>query len=65
VGTATIDGGSVGEILDAAVDQWGGSFAALLAQSQVWVNGEMAVRDTPVHPGDEVAVIPPVSGGAE
>jgi molybdopterin converting factor subunit 1 len=27
------------------------------------VNGEYARADTPVSPGDEVAVLPPVSGG--
>ena len=27
------------------------------------VNGEYARGDTPVSPGDEVAVLPPVSGG--
>ncbi len=27
------------------------------------VNGEYARWDTPVSPGDEVAVLPPVSGG--
>jgi molybdopterin converting factor small subunit len=38
----------------------------VLSASKVWVNGvePSAGRDTPLGPGDEVAVLPPVSGGA-
>ncbi len=37
----------------------------MLATAAVWVNGEEpeAGRDTVLHPDDEVAVLPPVSGG--
>ncbi|WP_223068467.1 molybdopterin converting factor subunit 1 [Paenibacillus caui] len=34
-----------------------------IAQSFVAVNQEYAPDDTPIQPGDEVALIPPVSGG--
>jgi MoaD family protein len=61
----TIDGPTVGAVLDAAVARWGPEFAELLEHSRVWVNGEEPDdgRATPVAPGDEVAVLPPVSGG--
>ncbi len=62
-GRDTIDGTTVGEVVDAAVDRYGGEFAALLPTSKVWVNGQPADRDTPVEPTDELAVLPPVSGG--
>ncbi len=62
-GTDTVDGATVGAILDAAVDRYGPEFATLLATSKVWVNGEPADRAAPVEPSDEVAVLPPVSGG--
>jgi MoaD family protein len=62
-GRDTIDGSTVGAVLDAAADRYGADFAALLATSKIWVNGEPADRDTPVEPTDEVAVLPPVSGG--
>ena len=29
------------------------------------VNGEYAAADTPLHDGDEVAFLPPMSGGRE
>ncbi|HEX3542853.1 MAG TPA: MoaD/ThiS family protein [Acidimicrobiales bacterium] len=58
-----IDAGTVGGVLAAARARHGDHFAAVLAQCRVWVNGEPADDDTPVGPGDEVAVLPPVSGG--
>ena len=48
-----------------AVLAWVGSLSAtaVLAQSQVWVNGDVADGGDPVGPSDEVAVLPPISGG--
>jgi sulfur-carrier protein len=51
-------------VLGAATEQFGPSFAAVLAICKVWVNGEPAERATPVGSADEVAVLPPVSGGS-
>ncbi len=58
-----IEGGNVGEVLDAAIEKYGASFAAVVAVSAIWVNGDPAGRGTPVADDDEVAVLPPVSGG--
>lgn len=60
---AVFDGASVGEVLDRAVAQFGAEFGAVLAGSRVWLNGAPATRDDSVVEGDEVAVLPPVSGG--
>lgn len=62
-GTAGIGGSTVGEVLDAAVARFGPGFGTVLATSAVWLNGEPAGRDEPVGERDEVAVLPPVSGG--
>ena len=59
----TIEGPTVGAVLDAAVARYGTAFGALLGSCKVWVNGEPAEPDDPVQPSDEVAVLPPVSGG--
>ena len=59
----TIDGTTIGEVLDAACVRYGEGFAAVLAKSRVWRNGEPVTRDDPVSDADEVAVLPPVSGG--
>lgn len=60
---ATVEGSTLGEVLDAAAERYGPHFAAVLATSAVWINGDPADRDTLVGEGDEVAVLPPVSGG--
>lgn len=59
----TVEGHTVGSVLDAAVARYGDAFGALLDSCQVWVNGEPAERGDAVGPTDEVAVLPPVSGG--
>lgn len=62
-GRDELDGADVGQVLDAAVARYGERFAAVLARSKVWVNGEPAGRADALSPRDEVAVLPPVSGG--
>lgn len=60
---AVIGGRTVAEVLAAADDRFGPVFAAQRARARVWVNGEPAGPDTAVGDHDEVAVLPPVSGG--
>lgn len=62
-GRDELPGGTVGEVLDAAVSRFGDDFAAVLNVSNIWVNGVEADRSTVVSTADEVAVLPPVSGG--
>ena len=62
--TDEVPGSTVAEVLDAARARYGSTFAAVLADAQVWVNGEPVTPTTAVRDGDEVAVLPPVSGGA-
>lgn len=52
------------DVLDVARARYGDRFADVLAGSRVWLNGEPADPSTPVTDRDEVAVLPPVSGGA-
>lgn len=58
-----LPGGTVGELLGMARSRYGASFAAVVATSRIWLNGQDASADTPVEASDEVAVLPPVSGG--
>jgi molybdopterin converting factor small subunit len=62
-GRDDLPGSTVGEVLEAASDRYGPAFTAVLGTCRIWVNGEPAVDDDPVAPGDELAVLPPVSGG--
>ena len=63
-GHAEFAGATVGEVLAAAVSSFGDAFARVLPSCKVWVNGEAADAADPVSAGDEVAVLPPVSGGS-
>jgi len=58
-----LPGATVADVLDAAVERYGPDFAARLQQCRVWVNGEPVDGDSPVGDADELAVLPPVSGG--
>jgi sulfur-carrier protein len=61
---ADVEATTVGGVLDEARRRFGPAFEAVLATSRVWVNGSPADPDDRVAAGDEVAVLPPVSGGA-
>jgi molybdopterin converting factor small subunit len=62
-GRDEIAGATVGDVLDAAAQRYGPDFTAVLERSRVWRNGEPAERGEPAADDDEVAVLPPVSGG--
>ena len=61
----TVSGSTVGEVLSIATERFGPSFDDVLRSCKVWVNGEAADRSTPVTDDDEIAVLPPVSGGEQ
>lgn len=63
-GQTEFDGATVGEVLDTAKAAFGKDFARGLTIAKVWVNGEPARPEDPVTASDEIALIPPVSGGA-
>lgn len=63
-GRDLVGGGTVDEVLAAARARYATAFADLLPTCRIWVNGEPARGDEPVGDDDEVAVLPPVSGGA-
>jgi len=59
----TIEAATVGEILDEANSKFGERFSAGAETAGVWVNGVPAEASTALSASDEVALIPPVSGG--
>jgi MoaD family protein len=56
-------GRTVAELLDELVSAYGSELEAVLATCAIWVNGSPATGSTRLAHGDEVAVLPPVSGG--
>ena len=63
IGHDVVAGATVADVLQAARQRYGPAFGAVLDQSRVWVNGDPATMDQAVDDGDEIAVLPPVSGG--
>jgi molybdopterin converting factor small subunit len=63
-GRDELPGATVGAVLEAARARYGAAFTELLDHCAVWCNGEPCELDVAVSDADEVAVLPPVSGGA-
>ena len=63
VGRDDLPGATVDEVLGAARERYGAAFEAVLGTCKIWVNGEPAAGADPVAATDELAVLPPVSGG--
>jgi MoaD family protein len=58
------EGSTAGDVVDVLSSRYGERFTQIAAVGSVVVNGERAHRSTPLAAGDEVALLPPVSGGA-
>jgi molybdopterin synthase sulfur carrier subunit len=58
-----VPGETVGEVVEAATAMFGERFAKVAAVSSFVVNGERANASDRLAPADEVAILPPVSGG--
>ena len=63
--TDTLAGDTISDVLEAAVAKYGTHFGVVLTSCKVWLNGEEASLSTRVSEDDEVAVLPPVSGGCQ
>lgn len=65
-GTSRVDveGDTVAEVVAVLVTRYGREFERRLETARVWKNGNEGAAEDPVEAGDELALIPPVSGGA-
>lgn len=63
-GRDELPGATVADVLAAAAHRYGTSFEAVLPTCRIWVNGEPAGPSDAVSAADELAVLPPVSGGS-
>jgi molybdopterin synthase sulfur carrier subunit len=61
--TDSVPGATVDEVIQAACTRYGSSFSQVVPICRVWVNGEPAERSLNVQSTDEIALLPPVSGG--
>lgn len=60
-----IEAATLGELLEKAAAAYGPGFADVLQRSSVWLNGDEPPDGlaTALSASDEIAVLPPVSGG--
>ncbi|MGI9052234.1 MAG: MoaD/ThiS family protein [Ilumatobacteraceae bacterium] len=63
-GCDDVPGATVAEVLGAARQRYGPHFEEILGTCRIWVNGDAADQAMEVGPTDELAVLPPVSGGS-
>lgn len=63
-GDDVVSGSTVAQVLAEAERRYGPTFADIVRSSKVWLNGEECDMSSPVTDTDEVAVLPPVSGGS-
>lgn len=59
-----VPGDTVEAVVTELVDRFGADFEKSLESSRIWKNGDEADRSEAVSDSDELALIPPVSGGA-
>lgn len=57
------DADTVADVMSELGRRYGNGFTDVLATSRVWCNGDPVDPDATVGPSDELAVLPPVSGG--
>jgi MoaD family protein len=64
-GSSEVDaaGTTAGDLVDQLSERYGDRFAKIAQVGSIVVNGDRADRATPVADGDQVALLPPVSGG--
>ena len=62
-GRDVVPGSTVDEVIGNAIARYGDDFAALVPICRVWLNGEPVTGAAEVADGDEIALLPPVSGG--
>lgn len=64
-GRAEFEADTVAGVIRVASEKYGEEFARGVESSRIWVNGEEAGPDDRLGDGDEVVLLPPVSGGSQ
>ena len=63
-GSLEVDADNVSDVIACACSQFGEDFEALVPSCRIWVNGNPAELGDRVTSDDEIALLPPVSGGS-
>ena len=62
-GSAILSGETVSDVVEEASKRFGSEFRDMTKNCRIWLNGNPTEIDNPVSDNDEIALLPPVSGG--
>ena len=62
-GSVILPGETVSDVVAEASTQFGTEFKDMAKNCRIWLNGNPTEIDTRVNDEDEIALLPPVSGG--
>ncbi len=63
VGSLEIPATTVDQAIGFAISQYGSEMEAMVKSSRIWLNGDEASPHDVVTESDELAIVPPSSGG--
>jgi len=62
-GSVILSGPTVADVVEEASQRYGAEFSDMARNCRIWLNGNPTEINTPVNDDDEIALLPPVSGG--
>ena len=62
-GSVILSGATVADVVEEASQRYGAEFSDMARNCRIWINGNPTEINTPVNDDDEIALLPPVSGG--
>ena len=62
-GSVILSGATVADVVEEASQRYGAEFSDMARNCRIWLNGNPTEINTPVNDDDELALLPPVSGG--
>jgi MoaD family protein len=62
-GSVILSGSTVSDVVEEASTRFGAEFSDMAKNCRIWLNGNPTEINTPVNDDDEIALLPPVSGG--
>ena len=62
-GSVILSGATVADVVEEASQRYGAGFSDMARNCRIWLNGNPTEINTPVNDDDEIALLPPVSGG--
>jgi len=62
-GSVILSGATVADVVEEASQRYGAEFSDMARNCRIWLNGNPTEINAPVNDDDEIALLPPVSGG--